>query len=208
MPRVQIPGRAEAIEAEQRARELSFLPFAEPLFGFEQKPLTFRHFFLLELAGSPFVCGGIPQPGHVAMFLWIRSPQFEAANDFLTRCKRNRFIRRCRNIPFVDAVQKIRETVDEAMQDGPSSAGRNTGGAPAAMLAMAVHRIAMNYGWDEETILDLPIARAMQYARLIQLTLDDDAPVINRSDRLAGEWLAKLNAMPEAERKAALGGAN
>lgn len=193
MPRVHIPGLAEAIEAEQRARNLSFLPFAEPICGIEQMPLTFRRFFLLELAQSPFAVGGIAGPGDIALFLWIRSPQFKAGNDWLTRWRRRRFIRSCRNIPFVDALEACRKAVDEAFQDGPSASGKGESGAPAALLAMAVHNIATAYGWTEETILDMPISRALQYARLIQLARDPEAPAINASDRIVSEYLRKRN---------------
>lgn len=200
MPRIVIPGLAEAIEAETLRRETAFLSLAEPIGGIEQLPLTFRHFFFLEVARSPFVCGGSPSAGDVALFLWVCSPQFSPDQKPLTRFRRWRFIRRCRRLSFLDTVDEIRRRMDNAMADQPaSSGGRRAGNSPAGMLAMIVHNIASAYGWSEDTIINLPVARALQYVRLIQIQNDPSVPIINASDRVTSDFLKAAN---EASRKA------
>jgi len=56
-----------------------------------------------------------------------------------------------------------------------------------------VDSLAVEYGWSESAILNLPIKRVFQYQRRIALRRQPTATLFNASDRVRGKWLEELN---------------
>jgi hypothetical protein len=59
--------------------------------------------------------------------------------------------------------------------------------------------LASEYGWQDEHILSLPLARLFQYLRRIEKRRDPKAMQFNRSERLISEWMQKRCAAPNVE---------
>lgn len=190
----QVPGLREALDREASTRDESFLDLPRLICGFEALPLTPRHLLLLNGVSSPFICGGVPLPEDVALYLWILSPQFLAGQSFRARWRRSRFLRRARSIEYIPAVEAIRDHLDDAFMDAPSGEG-GTAQPVACLTASLVDLFASEYGWPQSETLSTPLARLWQYRRLITRRDNPKAVLVNRySARVTGDWLAELNA--------------
>lgn len=181
----------EAIRRETEVRDAAFLAAPFRICGVEIAPLTGRAFIALEGLESPFLCGGRPTPADVAIFLWVLSPKFVPHNSF----SRRRFFRACRKIEFEQAVTEISKLVEDAFQDAPGSGGAQSPARYTSWLADLVDILASEYGWSEDSILDLPLARAFQYLRRIRVRCDPKAIMFNgKSDRAIQAAVLKLRA--------------
>ena len=186
----QIPGYSEAIRKENESRDLAFLNLPQSVCGIDIGPFTLRKYILLEGIGNPFVCGGNILPAHVAQFLWILSPGWVAGNG----SERDTFTRKVSLIKYSRAVKEIMELCEVTFQDSPSYRGAGFSVRIVSGAASYVDILASEYGWSENTVLDMPIARLFQYVRLIQKRHDPKRTFINPSDKVRGKWLAEVNA--------------
>jgi len=180
----QIPGLREAIEQEQTIRDASFLELPERVCGFDVPPLTLRHVLALEAVGSPLVCGGRPMPHDFAAFLVL-----------LTRVRgfaRWNMLRRLGLVTYDDAFVDVTGFIAEAMQDSPGGAGVGESVSYYSFGASLVDCLAREYGWSESSILDMPLKRLFQYLKVIARR-NGDQTLFNPSDKVRGQWLAKVN---------------
>lgn len=183
-----IPGYREAVEREDADRREAFVQAPEMVCGIDAAPLTLERVALLESVGSPFMVGGVPEPGDVALFLWVISPGYRPGDARA----RDRFIRRCRRLPYAQACVEIESYVSAAFADAP--AGRAGEHRPVAYWAAAVvDALASEYGWVDDAILRLPLRRLWQYWRCARRRHDPKAIFIDRSDKVRGEWLRQRN---------------
>ena len=192
--------------------------------AFTHQPLTLRHYSALRLARSPFIPPfATPDSADVILFLWYLSLEFTpgsaAKRRFLDRCRpfcepRKPFFqtRRARRrweknfmaalVLRAEIVHQCREFVAEAMQDRPARPLDDPDGIPApdyyADEASVIGSLAREYGWTEDAILNLPLARAFQYLKEIREHLylvNGKTPLLtNRSDEILQEYLAQVNA--------------
>lgn len=188
----QIPGLAKAVaraEAQAEARrDFSFTTATVLLAGVECRQLTARHLLILFAARTPFLYGGFREPEHVAQFLWIVSPEF--STDAKTR---KAFIERAKKIKYLPAIKAIERYLEEALADFPkASAKKDTGSVLASFVGYLVHLIAKTYGWDDEAILDKPVARLCQYRALILQDIDPAKPVFAASDKVRREFVMRF----------------
>lgn len=180
----QIPGYAEAVRGELANRELAFMPAPMPICGVPIRHLNARHQMILVRCGNVFVCGGAVRAADVAFFLWALSPDY-VVND--TK-RRDAFIKkRVAKLNFVAVVTAIRAYMEDVMQDMPQGpeGERKLYTAPVASL---VDMLALEYGWSDELILEMPLARVFQYARRIQSRHAPRVPLFNRSDAVISKW--------------------
>lgn len=183
-----VPGYLEAIERENAIRNAAYLDLPECISDIEVNPLTARLWVALEGIGSPFAVGGIPTPEEVARFLWCVS------TDYVAGCKeaRESFKWRIRNVSFALTRFSIQKYIRDAFQDAPP--GSEDRRVPyAGSTSGLVDLLASEYGWDEQSILDLPLKRAFQYARRIQRRHDPKCILFNPSDQVTADWLKTLN---------------
>lgn len=185
----EIPGYLEAVEKEQTGRDLAFLPFGVPLCGITVRQLTARHVILLRNCGNAFFCGRDPGPEDVAMFLWFVSEEY-----CLDRKKRNEFIAaHLRKLKFAAAVKAIADFIADSFDSAPASAGSSQIKNYTSAVAVLIDVLAREYGWDDEAILEKPIARLHQYIRLILKRNNPGLALGNRSDNFISQWLVKRN---------------
>jgi hypothetical protein len=212
---LDIPGYKEAVAAERLAREVSFLPITETVAGLELVPMTLRQYLVLSLTKSPLLTGETPGPGHLLDFLWLLHPRYSPKGGF-HKWLMVRKLRRC--IPPVGTiwdyewlrakrqrrvdlavyrltrlVVALRNYVGETLQDWqPSQAPEGTVEIDhycdgAAICAL----VAREYGWTQETTLNMPMKQLLQFLKEIKVFHGTKVPLCNPSDRVKAEWLDK-----------------
>jgi len=148
----QIPGllaaERRAKRKEEELRRRAYLPCHLRICGIPVRAFTPRHFILLDEARSPLIgYPGAILPEHIAQFLWLVSTEFllpthqvplrrvKAACSHFTQKKSAK-------MKYGRALKKIREYIEEAWFDGPSSTpGSSDDDAPyASFVAHLVER--------------------------------------------------------------------
>jgi len=177
----------EAVAKERFARSVVFLDLPETLCSVEVLPLALRHVVTLDVIRSPFIAGGDTiKPSDVVNFLWIVSPRFERSH----LAKRWFALWHLRKVPFNEAtVQAIVNFVSDAFED--AGGGGRAGKQFYCTAAGMVDAIASQYGWTEETILNLPIRRAMQYVNASAKRINPQATLFNPSERVLVDWMGE-----------------
>ncbi|MBM3758407.1 MAG: hypothetical protein FJW38_31095 [Acidobacteria bacterium] len=186
-----IPGYGDAVESERMARVASFLRAPDAIGGIAIEPLSVRHILILELAGNAFVCGGHLLPADVVQFLWVCSPHFKPGDN----AARDALVKRAGLLPFDDTAKSILARISAAFADMPATREHNgTTESYWHWAASLVDVLASQYGWSEQSILDLPMSRAFQYLRIIRKRTEPDLPLFNpMSDKVKSDWLAEQN---------------
>ena len=185
----EIPGLAAEMEREQTVRAASLLDTII-LCGLPCRQLSIRTHTLLKASGSPFITGeGVPSPQDVAVFLWMHSLDYEPGNE----AKRVRWVKRhvrplITGGKYAWCVSEICTHLGNTFMDSPGS-GRQDGKVYFLGSAALVDQVASEYGWTDEFIMGLPIARLFQYQRAMRKRYDPRAPLSNPSDRLISEHL-------------------
>lgn len=189
-----IPGYREAVKREGDIREAAFLDLTTSICGVEIRQMTPRDLLILDGIGNSLVSNGLPTPEELADFLWKLSPKFKLNAPF----RRWIFWESIRKLNYLHAVKACANYVDDTFQDSPASSSDRS--LPyAAWTAYIVNNIAMNYGWSESSILNIPLKRLFQYLRCIRRYHDPNAPLFNPSDKLKGDYVRKL--VLDAERR-------
>lgn len=190
-PSRDVAGYREAVDAETRGRDVAWLGLNERINGVEVLPFTPRHFLILSLIGSPFICGGAPSPEEAARFLWAVSPGFTEGNLARARWRRWRFVAGLRRLKWSDTVKGIETYVDAAFAD--SIGGDGSKRSYFSCMAGLVDVLAAEYGWDEQTVLSTPFRKLFQLFRSRQQRHDPEARLTNPSQRLISKHLESLN---------------
>ena len=180
-----IPGFREAVNEETQNRELAFFSSPLPVAGVSVRHYSARHHLLLIGCDNHFLTGGIIRSEDIAMFLWFVSPEYVAGNQKL----RSRFIRRnVRGLPYAETKRAIETYL--SLQDWPASTpGGKKHRDHVASVAFIVDRLALEYGWSDEMILEMPLARVFQYLRIMTMRADPKALMFSPSDRLISKHL-------------------
>lgn len=190
-----IPGYAAAANEEAVNRELAFLPVPVPICGIPIRHYNARHHMLLCGCGNRFVVGGKMRPEDVAMFLWFLSPEY--STDAKARAA---FVKKRVNpLEYGEAVAAICRYVDSVFQDALSGTTGGGGKQFFASIAGIVDLLASEYGWADEAILEMPLARIFQYTRRITQRHNPKAMLFNRSERHVSEWLRAGMTQPQTD---------
>lgn len=184
-----VPGFKEAQEAEQTARELAFISPTLPLCGIEVRQLTPRLWLLLNGLGCAFLKGITPGPEDIAMFFWFMSPKY--SRDLAAR---DEFIKtEVIHLKFIETAQAIYAFLGNAFIDSPPATQASDQKSYWAHIGGLIHLIASAYGWDDEAIMDKPLARLFQYAKILRYSRNPKEPRFNASDRYVSQWLRDQN---------------
>jgi len=187
-----IPGLAEAIKRENDIRDASFLDLTTDICGVEIRQMTPRDWLILEGVENPLMAGDMPSPPQLAQFLWLLSPRYKPNAPI----RRYLFGRKISNVNYLSAIRACWKYVEETFQDSPGSSGQNS--TPyAGWTAYLVNRVALNYGWSECEILNIPLKRLFQYMKCITRHHDPKTPVHNPSDKVKGDHIRLMNARNE-----------
>ena len=183
-----IPGLREAIKRENDIRDASFLDLNTNICGVKIRQMTPRDLLILDGIGNPLMSGQLPSAAQLAEFLWLLSPQFKNHAPI----RRFLFGRSIRKISYVAAVKACGKYIEETFQDSPASSGVSS--MPyAGWCAYVVNRVAINYGWSRNEIINLPLKELFQYLKCLTRHHDPQAPMHNPSDKVKGDYLRKLN---------------
>lgn len=179
-----IPGYREAREREQANRDLAFLDFPIPLCGVIVRQFNLKHLVLLGNLGNAFVSRAeLPTAVDIAQFLWVVSTEYSLDDK-----ARDKFVKKLRKLKYGACLAEINAYLAQAFQDAPPAAG-DSGKLYTSSCASLVELIAHEYKWDDETIMQKPIARLFQYVRLIKVRYNPKALLFNKSDALISENL-------------------
>ena len=198
----EIAGYSEAVEREKATRDAAFVNLPREVCGKPVLPITLRRLLILDGVKSPFITNHTtPSGADVALFLWVCSPEFCA-----DKSKRDKFIAGCRKLKYAQAVSEIGEMILETFYDSPAR-GKEEGERASywSFAASVIDTIATEYGWYEEQILDAPLARVLQYVKIIShrklAASGNPPPLFNPSDKVKHDWLVAQNNAAEAKAK-------
>lgn len=182
-----IPNLQAAVERETAIRNQSFLGFPEIICGIAVNHLTLRRMLLLEAVGSPFICGGAVTPYHIGAFFVAMAD----AKGFA----RWRLLRRVGLLNPAEAIEGIKDFLDESLQDAPPK--RNVGETASyySPAAAVIDVLASEYGWSRDQILDEPTKCLFQYLKAIQKRINPQAIQFNPSGRIICKYLEEQNAL-------------
>lgn len=152
---------------ERRIRMDAFLDVVASVGPFRLRQMTPLDLVKMEYIENNLITGKeTPDLSDYLTLLWELRPIDEKRKE-----KRfARFVQRNIN-PF--ASREIQAFVASQLNDMPAGTVKNDGGAvqqtecPSVAIASLVDQIAVEYGWPEETILNAPIARLLQYSQRI-----------------------------------------
>lgn len=160
-----IPGYAAAVERENKIRDAAILNLNTRICGVEIEQMTLRHWIILDGVGSPLLGNATPLPEQVMQFLWIMSPAFKPKSEW----RKFWFARRNRKIPYGEAVNQIRQFVDDAFQDFRSGGDSSWEAPSAGFGAHVIYAIAVKFHWARAAILNLPLKESFQYLKLFRI---------------------------------------
>lgn len=173
---------------ESVIRECAFVPIDLDIDGIPVKQFTMMHRILLDFCNSPFIKEQDDlDKQHIWEFLWIVSTEFVMNNpnkkkEFIEsnlkfRSTVEAYTRLITGIfeylksAFLDSVEYERQlTKDEELLAAVSDRSNfvvKEESATTSWIAEYISIIASAYGWTDEYILNLPLARVLQYIRCI-----------------------------------------
>lgn len=205
---------AQAVAEERDRWEKAFLPIR--LLGpFELKPMSLRHLFYLQGVGNAIACGSsrlyrLAQYDakaademyyQLAQYLWVQLPNWSPGDKPTRRFKRQvwKWIRKA---GWQACFTICERHLDLTFEDVHTQKDGGHAKAYSFWLASYIDRLATAYGWSEDTILDLPFARLIQYHR--QITLGETTgtvPFVTAGDKVMVEQAKAMNAKAEPRRK-------
>ena len=207
---VPIPGYADAVKRENRLRDTAFLDGHEIVCGVEVVPLSLRRLIWLEQARNGFVvpCRFESEQEMLAHALQCvyfclpefeppKSPRFSFWQAFQDGVNQRAFFRKALRAGAPDVIIKeVEEWLDAAFMDASGVGGKNetVASSYAAYPAYIVDSFAaasLPFTYDE--IMDMPMRRLWQHWRVAMRRVHG-IPLVNKSDNLAVEYLAKVKA--------------
>lgn len=203
---VEIPGYAEALKREDTLRRQAWANPRHSICGVEVRALTLRDAEMLAELQNGFFCpwrfdDDAEYLAHCAQLAWWLSaapkPRLHGGNSvwhlFFVERARQRLTRHLlRDVRRLseDTIALLRETYGDAPRGGGGSGGAGIAGSPAYIAdALA----AAGYPFTLDQLLDTPLVQLWQLLRVSQRRLTGVSPT-NESDRLACDYLARLNA--------------
>ena len=194
-------GLNKAMYDESVIREGAFLNINHDINGVEVCPLSFRRYILLDFRNSPFLKQSRELTKEdVWEFIWIVSTEFELgkpSDDFVKR-KMAAMADENGDINYEFLIKEVLRYLEDALLDLPDDSKKSATKfkneiAETAWVAVYVVLLASEFGWSDEYILDLPMARVFQYVRIIESKEAAKAgePIKHRN-RLSSDWFDKL----------------
>ena len=204
-----IPGLAERIASLRVIRTASFVSIPETIAGIEVLPMSLRHRDILELCGSPFVCGGPISISDIGAFLWIVSTEYRPPS-FWGKIVRRKFLRRVARLrvppPFgplpadfdpgrhtvASICARIDDYLAETFTDAPAGGDGKIRPRAYCTTAALVDTFASEYGWTADYTRGLPIKALLQL--LNRINERAGASVNDGTEDVVGRWLDRRNA--------------
>ena len=209
-----IPGYAEAVNRESMLREAAFVSLPSEICSFAISVFTLQHYLILKLIGSPFLTGRTPSPNDLQATLWLLNPSYgskQAGNAHVMRCRaflppsqpnsRNWLIQAIWRRQYkrrlelaAEITTKLREYIDDALIDFPAGSKKGYVTSYYGDGAWICGIFAHHFGWHDSQTLQTPMARLLQYLKVIADLQGSKVPKFNPSDLIVGRWISELNA--------------
>jgi hypothetical protein len=175
-----------AVEKEQAVRDSTFISDIEIVGNIKVYSLTPKLFATLTLMKCPLVMGGNITAESVLSFLWVIKVKTPDEN-------RQAFFQEAITKEDFDQMMKdINEYFETAFQDIPPSR-EGGGGVPYySSMVVIVDFLASEYGWTEETIINMPYKRLFQYMKLLGRKHDPSKAMFNKSDSVKSEMIKAI----------------
>ena len=187
-----IPGYREAVEMEEANRDLALFDTV-PICGLSCKPMSVRSWVLLRQMGDRFVTGSsMPTPEDIAVFLWIHSPEYRLDEKFRIKWVKRHIRPLFKSHGVGWCIDQINRHIERSFQD--SMGGGGGGKSYINSAAGVVDLIASQYGWTDQHILDMPLARIFLFQRAIIMRHNPKKPMSNGSDRVLSDYMVQRQA--------------
>lgn len=187
----------EAFEKQQGIRERSLIGEMESVGGFNLRFISLRTYAALRWMQNSFVTSGVvPTLEDACFFVWIHCAEYKDAGGFF-RTLRNRYYRR-RIGKRMNALKmhEIEAWTYEQFQDFDKGESSGPSAPPStAETAWIPEALAKEYGWDDQMILDMPIARITQYLRLRRLRNNSKYTPYQLTDEVNDQFAGKFQKM-------------
>jgi hypothetical protein len=205
---VEIPGLAEAVRRESEIRRRAYLYPRDTIAGVSVRKMTLRDMIVLEEIRNGFFVPFRFETdneilGHSAQLVWwlsdCRKPEMASDRPSLRANIAKALLMRHLSKNQRALVDGVKEYLDETFMDAPKGSGGQPAQSYAASPCYVFDALAAGgYGMTQDEVLDMPLVRLWQIVRLVQRRVFEQ-PLTNPSDRLATDFLAKLNAKTEGK---------
>lgn len=203
---VSIPGLAEAVRRESAVRRTAWTQTHATIAGVRVRFLTVGDVVRLEEIENGFFCpwrfdSDVEMLAHCAQLIWWLSddmpkPDRGSLSLWHLRCAahKGRLIRYLATRP-VETLRETTQFLKEQYMDAPKASEETTYSAPIAASPAYVwdSLTAGGYSFALQEVLQMPLVQVWQLMRLAQRRLYGITPT-NPSDKLATDYLAKMNA--------------
>lgn len=199
----KLPGYSEAVTRETEGREFPFLGLTAMIAGLPCEVMRLKHLRLCLFIKSPFICGGDVEDVDICRFLWILSPDYSPTDAEKRMIHQTLVVEKLMEPESYNALrQEISDYLGMVFFDAPEGDGEGDSGG--TLESCIVHCIAKAYGWTREVIERETLPALFQYMDRI-LSDGKERVIINRlSDKIVGDFMDRVNAVPEGEQRDAL----
>lgn len=184
---------------EETARAEAFVDLPRTVAGQSLRVMTAADLHLLDGSGNAFVCGSLPDAGHVVAFIWQLHAERPAGGWRLTWW-RWRLLLALSQTDAARAVEDIRNYLDFVFFDAPSGSGSEKESRPFGgnFLAPLLGDLSAEFGaFDPFTGRPwgrVPIPQLFQFQKVAARRANPrDFVDRNPSDKLLSDFLAELN---------------
>jgi hypothetical protein len=176
------PGSPEYFDALRKDHFRRALLYTQDSFSYELvpdvfvKPMTLRHYAILDLSLSMFVCSFKDvvdrnlalDAREVAFFLWVISQEYSDSSE-LQKTFIDKILCKDYETTRDAAWQYCEESLSDWRGVSRNSSATTCGVVEpfACTVSYTVHLLASSYGWNEEYIMSMPLIKLGQYFRHI-----------------------------------------
>lgn len=176
-----------AVEKEQAIRDSAFISNIDVIGNTTVHALTPKLFTTLTLMKSPLVMGGEINSESILVFLWtvkVKIPEDDRQKFFEETIL---------NQDFEQIVTDIGTYFEDAFQDIPPAKSEGSNVPYYSSLAVIVDYFASEYGWTEDSIINMPYKRLFQYMKLIGKKNDPSKAMFNKSDNIKSQMIQAIS---------------
>jgi hypothetical protein len=194
-------------EREEQFRAEAFVELPRYVAGEPLRVMTARDLHLLDGCGNAFVCGGVPDPGHLAAFLWQLHAARPAHSGILAAWRYGRFMGRLRrrSRSYLQSIEEVRAYLDFVFFDAPASSDAKEERRPfgGSFLVPLLGTLAAEFGAHDPVTGrpwgDVPLPQIFHWQKLAaRRALGSDYIDRNPSDRVQSDFAAELNRLSAA----------
>jgi hypothetical protein len=175
-----------AVEREQASRDSAYIADFDVIGDIKVHQLTPKLLSILTLMKSPFIVGGDIEPSSLLTLLWTLKIKHDDDDrvEFFSRVMSDYNVE--------DLLSDINSYFEDAFQDIGSTESGVSSVPYFSNLTSMVDCLASEYGWSEESIINLSYKKLFQYFKVIGKRKDPTKIMFNKSDSVKGEMIRKI----------------